>query len=345
MNSLERVTLTLQHKEADRIPVYPLINSVSRKALGITYKEWTQDVEKTARAILKATDEIDVDCMCTLVDLSVEAADWGQEIVYPEDVAAHPSMENRFIKNPEEYEKVGIINPRETPRMSEHIELAKMLYDAKGQEKPLVGFVFGPLGILSMLRSQEKMFVDMIKCPDMMQGALRNITETVKEFCVALIESGCHAIMLDTLYASRSIMSPKMWDDFEGVYVEEICQVIRDNGAMVMLHNCGNGVYFEEQIKRMDPVLISYQHMPPDCETMTDVKEKYGKTITLMGHIEPGWIVSATEDEMRAKCREQIDAYKKDGGFVLASGCEYPALLDFNMAKIMVEEAKTYGKY
>ena len=55
-----------------------------------------------------------------------------------------------------------------------------------------------------------------------------------------------------------------------------------------------------------------------------------------------GWF---TEEEIREECRKQIDAYKKDGGFVLASGCEYPAALDFHMAKVMVEEARTYGKY
>lgn len=345
MNSMERVNLALQHKEPDRVPVYPLINSVSRQALGLSYSEWTQNVDLCAEAILKTTDELDVDCMCTIVDLSLEAADWGQGIIYPENDAAHPVMDDRFIKSPEEYDKVQIINPRETPRMSGNIGLAKKLYDAKGQEKPLIGFVFGPLGILSMLRSQEKMFLDLIKHPDSMLGALRNITETVKEFCIALIEAGCHGIMLDTLYASRSIMSPKMWDQFEGVYIEEICNTIRDNGGMVMLHNCGNGVYFEEQIERMNPVLISYQHMPPGCETLSDVKEKYGSKTTLMGHIEPGWLCTATPDELREKCRAQIDAYKNGGGFVLATGCEYPSNLDWEFAKIMVEEAQTYGKY
>ena len=58
MNSLERVTLALQHKEPDRVPVYPLINSVSRKALGIDYKEWTLDVEKCAEAIIKTSEEV-----------------------------------------------------------------------------------------------------------------------------------------------------------------------------------------------------------------------------------------------------------------------------------------------
>lgn len=200
--------------------------------------------------------------------------------------------------------------------MSEHIQLAKLLYERKGQEMPVVGFVFGPLGILSMMRGQDLMFMDLIKCPDKMTSALENITETLKEFVIALIEAGCHAIMFDTLYASRTIMSPKMWDKFEGVYIEELCNIVREHGAMVMLHNCGNGVYFEEQIKRMDPVLISFQHMPPDCKDMYELKEKYGSKVTLMGHIEPGWIYAATEDDIRQKCREQIDAYKKGGGFM-----------------------------
>ncbi len=345
MNSMERINLTLQHKEADHVPVYPLLNSVSRKALGITYEEWTKDVNKCAQSIIKATEEIGADCITTLVDLAVEAADWGQEIVYHDDIAANPKSDNRYIKSADEYDKVGIINPRETPRMKDHIELARLLYEAKGQEMPIIGFVFAPLGILSMMRGPDQLFLDLIKCPNKLKGALRNITETLKELCGALIEAGCHAIMFDTLYASRTIMSPKMWDENEGIYVEELSNYVREKGAMVMLHNCGAGAYFKEQIERMDPVAISYQHIPNDCTDMEDVKAKYGDKITLIGHVEPGWLCAATEDELRDMCRKQIDAYKKGGGFILATGCEYPASLDFEYAKIMVEEAKNYGKY
>lgn len=345
MNSMERVTLALQHKEADRIPVYPLINSVSRKALGISYEEWTKDVPKCAEAILKATDEVGCDCISTLVDLSVEAADWGQELEYSEDAAAHPNYDNCLIQSEEDYAKIGVLNPRETPRMKEHIELARLLYEGKGQEKPIVGFVFGPLGILGMMRGQDNLYMDLMMCPDKLKIALKNIADTITELAIALLEVGCHAIMFDTLFASKSIMSPEMWDEFEGVYMVDICNAVRDHGGMVMLHNCGNGIYIKEQIERMHPVLISLQHLPPDCATMAELKEKYGKAITIMGHVEPGFIYAATEEEVRTVCREQIDAYKKDGGFMLATGCEYPAALDFHLAKVMVAEAKTYGKY
>lgn len=345
MNSLERVSLTLQHKEADRIPVYPLINSISRKTLGITYEEWTKDVDQCAEAIIKATDELDVDCICTLVDLSVEAADWGAEMLYFDDQAACPVHDNRVIQSDEDYEKITIINPRKTPRMSEHIALARKLFEARGDVKPIVGFVFGPLGILGMLRGHDCLFMDLMMYPDKVHSALRNITETLKEFIRGLVEAGCHAIMLDTLFASKSIMSKAMWDEFEGFYVEELADVIRECGAMVMIHNCGNGVYFDIQIKRMDPVLISYMHIPDDCESMEDIKVKYGESITLMGHIEPGWLMIATKEELEKACKEQIDVYKKNGGFILATGCEYPASIDFEHAKTMVNIAKTHGQY
>lgn len=112
-----------------------------------------------------------------------------------------------------------------------------------------------------------------------------------------------------------------------------------------MLHNCGDGIYFKEQIERMNPILFSFCHLPPDAESMEDLKAKYGDKVTLCGMVDPADVIAMTEDELREECRRQIDAYAKGGGFILATGCEYPASIDYTKAKIMVEEACTYGKY
>ena len=78
---------------------------------------------------------------------------------------------------------------------------------------------------------------------------------------------------------------------------------------------------------------------------MEELKEKYGHQTTLLGHIDPGELMVTSKEDLIKQCREQIDVYKKDGGFVLATGCEYPAQMDFEHAKTMVEVAKTYGRY
>lgn len=345
MNSLERVSLILQHKEADRVPVYPLVNSVSRKALSINYEKWTKNTELCAKSIIKTTEELGLDVICSLVDLSVEAADWGQELLYFENDAACPKHDNRLIKSIDDYAKIQVINPRKTPRMSEHIKLCDILMKEKGNEIPVVGFVFGPLGIASMLRGQTEIFMDLIDSPDTVKKCVETITETLMEYCTALIETGVHAIMFDTLFASQSILSKEMWDEFEGPYIEKLAKHIHAQGCMVMIHNCGNGVYFDVQIERMKPEAISFLHIPDDCSSYKEVKEKYGSKTTLIGHINPGWLLNASIDDVINESKKEIDIFKKDGGFILSTGCEYPASLDFEKAKAIVETAKEYGKY
>ena len=42
---------------------------------------------------------------------------------------------------------------------------------------------------------------------------------------------------------------------------------------------------------------------------------------------------------------EVITTFAKGGGFILATGCEYPANLDLAHARTIVNMAKTYGVY
>jgi uroporphyrinogen decarboxylase len=345
MNSLERVFLTLKREKTDRIPVSPLINSVSRKALGISYEEWTRDVDKCAESIIKTTDELDIDIINTLVDLSVEAADWGQKLIYYDDKAACPVHDDRVIKSVEDYSKLKRINPRETPRMKEHIELCQKLVNARGKEKAIVAFVFGPLGILGMLRGHDHLFMDLLLNPNEVKESLQEITETLKELCTAIAETGVHGIMFDTLFASKSIMSKPMWDEFEGVYMEDIAKHVETLNTMFMIHNCGNGPYFDLQLKRMNPVAFSFLHYPDDCSSYEEMKEKYGDKTILMGHVDPGWMFTAKEHEVEAECKKQIEMMAKDGAFIMSTGCEYPAPLDFKKAEIMVNSVKKYGSF
>ena len=117
--------------------LYPSINEIRKKAdsrytivvmaakrAKMCIRDRSKDVDKCAESIIRATDEIGVDAICTLIALSVEAADWGQKVVYSPKNAAHPDMDDRLLKSEDDYDKVEIIDPRETPRMSEHIAVS-----------------------------------------------------------------------------------------------------------------------------------------------------------------------------------------------------------------------------
>jgi uroporphyrinogen decarboxylase len=345
MKPIERVTAALQHKEPDRVPVYPILSGVTRKLIGATYEKWSTDAETCADALIKAQETFDLDCIVTLIDLSLEADAWNLATIFPSNEAAHPDYSNPVIKDIDEYSKIKKVDYKTSKRMMMHIDVCRRLVEKKGKEVPIIAFVFGPLGILSMLRNQQDMYMDMYDDPDAVLKAAGEINETLKDYCNALLDVGVHGIMFDTLFASSSIMSKSMWLEMEGVLVRELANIVHKREALVLVHNCGQGIYFDAQIETMDPCAISFLHPPADCKDFVECKEKYGDKITLIGCVPPPMVVLNTNEEWSEECRRQIDIFAKGGGYMLATGCEYPSDSSFEKAEIMVDIAKTYGQY
>lgn len=345
MNSMERMVKALQHQEADRVPVYQVIAGAARRLVNASYPEWSVNADLCAESLIKAQKEFNMDCVVTLIDLSVECAAWGQEIIFPETEAAHPNYKNCVVQDVEDYAKIKKVDYRTCDRMMMHIDVCKKVVEAAAGEYPVVAFVFGPLGTLSMLRGQSDMYMDVIDDPEAVVAAATEIKETLKEYCGAILDTGVQAIMFDTLFASGSIMRKEMWDDLEGELVEDLAKYVHDRGAMVMIHNCGDKIYFDAQIRRMQPEAISFLYPPDDCADFVEAKEKYGSQTTLIGCVAPTKAVYGDEEDFRADCKANVDAMAKDGGYVLAFGCEYPANAPFERAQIMSEIGETYGVY
>ena len=345
MTKMERVLTAMQHKEPDRVPVYPILSGITRKLVGATYEEWSTNAEVCANALLKAADDYELDCIVTLIDLSVECDAWGQKLQFEEENACHPDYNDLVIEDIEDYEKIKKVDYRQSKRMMMHIDVCRRLVEAKGGELPIVAFVFGPLGVLSMLRNQEDMYMDLYDDPDAVKAAAREVNETLKDYCSALIDTGINAIMFDTLFASGTIMSKDMWLEFEGDLVKELADVCHSRGCLVMIHNCGQRIYFDAQIQMMDPCAISFLYPPDDCSSFEECKEKYGDKITLIGCVTPASAAIGTDENWDAECRASIDAMAAGGGFMLATGCEYPSGASFDRAVRMVNIAKTYGRY
>ncbi|SHJ26829.1 uroporphyrinogen decarboxylase family protein [Desulfofundulus thermosubterraneus] len=347
MTSVERVVAALNYQKPDRVPVAPLLCGAARRVNGVTYPKWATDAEACAEAYIQSVDLFDYDVIVGLVDLSVESADWGQATVFPPHSTPYTDTNKPFIKNEEDYYRLEKINPRETPRMKMVLETMARVVKARGKEKVVCGFIYGPLGVLSQLRGHERLFKDCLKRPEAVKAGLEVVTEVLCDYARAMIETGVHAIAVDTLYACKTIMSKKMWENIEGPYAKKLCDVIRDAGITLALHNCGGATYFDAQIKWLNPQAISHAYPADDCKDWAEHAAKWGKKVVTMGYLVPSELgLIMTPEQVIEECRREIETFKDcDGGFILAPGCEFPpngSLL--NLAAIM-QAARTYGVY
>jgi len=346
MNSLERVATVLQGGIPDRVPAAPLVCGASRRVYGVTYAEWSQDGELMAKSMIQAQKLIGFDGVLGLVDLSVEAADLGQKVVFPVEDTAHPTYDDPFIKTPDDYYKIEPVDPTKAPRMKEVLKYMGIVSNELAKTVPIMGFVYGPLGILSMMRGAENLFRDCYKHKEAVIHAENVITGMLIDYIKAMCKTGVHAIVLDTLFASQTIMKKEMWKEIEGPFTTRLADTVRECGCMVMVHNCGNGIYFDAQIEAMAPVAISFAYPADDTKDMAELKQKYGKKTSLCGYVSPAaYAFLGSPEDMRQECKKQIEELGKDGGFILATGCEFPPNGSLLNAIAMMEAAELYGKY
>lgn len=339
LSPVERMLTTIQHKQPDRVPVSPMAGAAARQIRGISFPDYSQNAEKTAEVFTSSYELIGGDLVVLLLDLSIEAADFGQTVIFPENSTAYSDYENPVIKEVEDYRRIRPVRLADSKRMKEFVRLCELMVAQVGLRTMVTGFVFGPLGVLSMMRGAGRLFKDCINYKKEVIEACETITETLLEYVQAQCDTGVPAIAIDTLYASWNALSRELWEEIEGPFVKEIGDLLRKNKRVVAIHNCGHGPYFDSQIKFMEPEVISFAHLPDDCKNDKELKEKYGGRVTLFGYVPTPLLVHGTPRQVMDECRRQIDVLGKDGGYILAPGCEYPPNIPLTNAFAMVKAA------
>ncbi|MBI9091973.1 MAG: uroporphyrinogen decarboxylase family protein [Desulfobacterium sp.] len=345
LSSMERVLLTLQGKETDRVPVCCLTVGVTRQTTGVSFPAFSQDSDAAAEAMLYANRMIGDDILFGFTDLSVEAADFGQKMIYPENTTAHPDYDDSLIKGPEDYEKLETFKAATGKRMGTYLDVCTKLQKKAGTTVPVLGFVYGPLGVLGMMRGMERLYMDVLEHPDQVKIGLEIVTEVLVDFVKEQFGRGVAGVCVDTLPASRSGVAPDAWEVFEGVYTEKIADAIRDSGILLAHHGCGYAPYFKEVKKWVNPAVFSFGDLAEGCKDFGELKSVYGKDATLMGYVPTELLYAGTPQEVIAESIRQIDLLGQDGRFILAPTCEYPPNATLENARAMVTAAEYYHDF
>jgi uroporphyrinogen decarboxylase len=343
LSSVERILTAVRHKESDRVPVTPILGGGARQISGISYPDHSLNADKTAQVFLDGWRFVGGDLILLMLDLSLEAADFGQKVEYPENSTPYSDSDHPLIRDVDGYARVSEIDPLKTPRMSEFVRLCRIVVKEVGLKSIVTGFVFGPLGILAMMRGAERLFKDCVLYPQKVKKACETITGVLIKYVDAQCDTGVPAVAIDALFASKTGLPKNLWEDIEGPFVREICRAIRKKGRMVGVHNCGHAPYFDSHMRFMEPEVISFAHLPDDCANRKELKRRYGDQVTLLGYVETPLLVHGTPTEVMEECRRQIDDLAPGGGFILAPGCEYPPNIPLTNAMAMIKAAEQYG--
>lgn len=343
LSTIERLLATMRHKEPDHIPCAPLVGGAYRQLTGASFRDFSIDANVAIEAGLLGLEVIGGDVLLLGLDLTVEASDFGQATIYPENSTAHPDYSKPLIKDHTDYRKLKRIEIKSAPRMQKVIEMSKGALKEKGLSSVFVPVVSSPLSVLAMMRGAEQVFKDCVLYPAEVMAAMETVTSVLIDYINALCDTGLIIIAPDMLFASKSGLGKELWEKMEGPFGREIAEVVHRRNCLVAIHNCGDGPCFDSMIRLMEPEAISFACLPDDCRDRKELKKKYGDQTTLIGNVETALLYRGSPEQVMEECRRVIDDFAEGGGFILAPGCEYPPNANLLNAIILVQAARIYG--
>jgi len=342
MSSYDRVMISLQHKEPDRVPVIPFAQTFSAKFAGIPFSKYVSSAKGFFKGQMDAYKAFGWDALCFSSDVGIYAEALGAKINFPEDdvpriiepVLTHGKMY-------EDFKNLEMPDPMDAGRLTESIKAIEMAKKEVGDEVPIIGWTEGPFQGIALLAGGDPMQIFyLLDHPDEAKEILDWYADFEIEVARAMYEAG--ADIIGAGETAAYFMSPEFFQRFAYEPEKKICSKISNMGMPVLIHCCGyvpQCIHFVAETNPGGVIQFDYQ------VDLKWAKELIGDKVTIMGNLNYNRLLNASPQEVYESCARHIRIAKENGGYWLAFGCEIPRDMSIENIQAMIRAAKTIGKY
>ena len=210
---------------------------------------------------------------------------------------------------------------------------------------PQIGFQAEmPFDTFSQAKDVINFSMDLFKVPDKIKDASNHLSKNFAEFAVLgarvmgvpTVQCYCHR-------TSNSFISPDQFEKLAFPSMETIVNRIVDAGLTPILHCDGDWLKNLKIMRRLPAKKAIIQ-----LDGLTDIfkaKEEIGDHSCLFGDVPAAKLVSGTPQEVEEYCHKLIEEVGRDGGFILAGGCEIPPNAKAENLRAMTRAIVKYGYY
>jgi MtaA/CmuA family methyltransferase len=315
MNSLVRYNAMLDGQPVDFVPRIPILMQFAAEHIDALYGAFCSDFAVKAEGNVRCAEDFGLDLVGVMSDPYTETEGFGAEIIFKDKTT--PECRHPPLADSRELSKLPRPNPLQATRMLSAVRTVERYREQFGGQYTILGWVEGPAAEAADLRGIGQFLMDLIDDP-IWAGELMDLCVDVAiDYAQAQVNAGADTIGVGDAIASQ--VSYDMYARLIQPREKRLMQAIRDMGARVRLHICGNTTHLLEGIADLPVDVLDVDHMV-DIAT---ARERLPKTVTLGANLDP---VTEVMQSNPASIRQALyEAYAKAGNpFVVNAGCEIP---------------------
>jgi uroporphyrinogen decarboxylase len=148
----------------------------------------------------------------------------------------------------------------------------------------------------------------------------------------------------DIAFSTGLLVSPRILRRHLFPWYKEMNRITHEKGRLAVFHSDGAVQHVLEDI--VECGFDGLNPLEPKAVSINEIKQKYGKRISLIGNIDLGYTLTrGTPDEVKGEVRQRIRDLAPGGGYAVASSNSVPEYVPLANFNAMREATFEYGKY
>jgi len=348
MTSKERVKITLEHKEPDRIPTgeFSIEYSVIEAVLGhpsyckAKWKEQNAIWDGKRDEVVESTKKDLVDIILKLgLDLVVAPITYSSKLNYPHrpqfiDPRTWYDEDGNIWKYTPDIEEIAIIKYKQPEATLSSIEkycadindisryeVINCVVEKLGKTHFILsGFSQNAFSLNIFHKGIEETLLKSALDANLVKKAIKIKEEFMLAEAKNIIKTGVDGVMLGADYCDKNgpMISPSMWKDFFAQPIKNLVDKYHKAGLYVFFHSCGNTWKILDML--LDCGIDVYQSISQNANMdIIKLKRKYKGRLAFMGGVETETLINGTEEEVIQETKVVLKEVAPGGGLIFSS--------------------------
>jgi MtaA/CmuA family methyltransferase len=276
------------------------------------------DPASMADVIIRGFRTFGYDGVQLSLGVTAEPGALGARVEQPADGA--PILREHLLSDPGNLAQLREVNPLDRGRFPGFRRALERVMEAIGDEAFVIVNLRGPFLMAAQLRGVERLLMDTVEAPDMLEAILEATTEVALRLGLGFLDSGAHAVVLGEATCSPNFIPPGTYRRFVRDRHRRLVRELRGAGwGVVGLHICGNLLPILEDVLATGANLVDIDHQVSPAEALRLAR---GRAV-LRGNLDPSSVFAfgtlETIKQAAASLRAQVEGV---GHWIYGSGCD-----------------------